>query len=630
MGGEVQGLGGGIACGDRVVAASQNHGLAALKIALIEVDAEGTGGHAGGFATLMQAGHGVALEQAIQQCGIRRQIQRSAGLAFDITRLEPGQTDAGRVPAIHHAPGRVSRCAVRQQGIVMPVGFGMSYIENLSVREELGGFDPAGQITYRTAGDIEQAAGTGYQFTAGTDAQTAATGAALGQTALNAGQGTGDIGQRNMAARIHITAIDLHGGTVQHPVALQGRVTQFIAAQFHRHHIARHRQGHIPDTGNIHPAAAVQLNPAVPLEGRIGRIIAGQQCHLAGRRQYAGTGGQMQAVSADFDTGTALRLGIHRLLSGACCQCHLRHAIRAQMDCGLQSPAIALIRRPPGRAGQQCAIGTGSESFPGQQTYRTIQPYRGGRRHQPVLINRKAQETHSAAFGHDLPEIFHRAAGSHFHHQPANIRVGRGLLQIHRVLAGREQNLAIGCLQRALLQNARSRQQDAATGFTGREFSPGFHHDVTRLNPRRGRQCRLTAATERSRQPPVQGVLTDVQTADHQGIGINPGLVAEHKAVLVDQINLAIGREATKNLAGIGLMNAVERHRITVWLLETNAVVRPYVETFPVQRRLVGHLVEGHGIPGNHRCRHSPRPRSHQHIGRHRQTLGPADSGHQQ
>ena len=53
----------------------------------------------------------------------------------------------------------------------------------------------------------------------------------------------------------------------------------------------------------------------------------------------------------------------------------------------------------------------------------------------------------------------------------------------------------------------------------------------------------------------------DVQRRGDQRVDVDLGIVAEHDAVLVDEIDLAVGLQATVDDTRVVVMNAIERDR---------------------------------------------------------------------
>src|SRR5688572_12279328 len=72
----------------------------------------------------------------------------------------------------------------------------------------------------------------------------------------------------------------------------------------------------------------------------------------------------------------------------------------------------------------------------------------------------------------------------------------------------------------------------------------------------------------------------------------------EHDAVLIDQINLSVGREPTLNHAGRALKNAIQRDRRDVRLLEGDHAVAREIEALPIENGLIALLIDRQRIAG--------------------------------
>ena len=83
------------------------------------------------------------------------------------------------------------------------------------------------------------------------------------------------------------------------------------------------------------------------------------------------------------------------------------------------------------------------------------------------------------------------------------------------------------------------------------------------------------------------------QTADVQ---LSP--LSKKNTVRVDQINLTIGIEVTKNLCAVDVKDAVDCNSRSRWLLEIYRFLRCYIETFSVKGKLLAGLPDGGGCAG--------------------------------
>jgi hypothetical protein len=121
-----------------------------------------------------------------------------------------------------------------------------------------GGVDLATLPDDGTAGHVEPRARAHDEVALRAQRDVAAGGVALADAGFDTGHGARDIRQRRAGARV-----DVHRLVAQHAVALQRRVLQLVAAQFHADHVARHVDRHLLLAGHVDARAGVDLHAHV-------------------------------------------------------------------------------------------------------------------------------------------------------------------------------------------------------------------------------------------------------------------------------------------------------------------------------------------------------------------------------
>ena len=89
---------------------------------------------------------------------------------------------------------------------------------------------------------------------------------------------------------------------------------------------------------------------------------------------------------------------------------------------------------------------------------------------------------------------------------------------------------------------------------------------------------------DRAGDPQItEHAVAHVQRGCHQRAGIDPGGRAENDAVLIDEVDLTIGRQLTEDPARVTLINSVQGNRITGGLLKPDCIVAADIKALPIE-----------------------------------------------
>ena len=221
-----------------------------------------------------------------------------------------------------------------------------------------------------------------------------------------------------------------------------------------------------------------------------------------------------------------------------------------------------------------------------------------------MLVDGESHQGHVAAVRQQLAQVGDFPAATHLDEQPSHAWIAAHLLQVDLVRGGRHDDLAVRRRQGALIVDGGRRHHDAA-GSRRIDLRTRGNIDGDLLRLAVGTvTIHGPIASERGAailvdhlgQAALERVLADLQRAGHQGVGIHPGVLAEHEAVLVDQIDLAVGADAAEDATGIALVDAVHGDRRGRGLAEAHAGVTSYVEALPVQNGAIGMLDHIQGV----------------------------------
>ena len=269
---------------------------------------------------------------------------------------------------------------------------------------------------------------------------------------------------------------------------------------------------------------------------------------------------------------------------------------------GLQQPFVALA--------------SGGSALAREQAHGAIGLHRGRRRNDTLLVHRESQQR-GVALGRDhLAQIGDIAAIGDFHHQSAQRGIALRLLQVHLVAGRHRDDLAFRRAQGAAIDH-RGRRHDDAARFGGIDLRPlleldrgldllalAIQHEfalfIQAIHLTRAFQGGAPVLVEHLGEPLLEGVIGDVESAGHQAVDVDPGVLAEDETVRIEEENLSVGLQLAHDGAGIGLEDTVERHGRGAGLPELDRVLDADIEFLPVQDGLPGILVDGHLVTGDH------------------------------
>ena len=204
----------------------------------------------------------------------------------------------------------------------------------------------------------------------------------------------------------------------------------------------------------------------------------------------------------------------------------------------------------------------------------------------------------------------------HLDDQASQGRIATGLLQVDLVAGRHHEDLAVRGLQGSGIPDLRGRRDDPAilVGVDPGAFQKldgyfllvaiGVEDEIAlgilAIHLARSNQRGPAVLIDDLGNTSLKGFIADIQGAGHERIDIDLGLPAEDEPILIEQIHLPVGRQLAENPAGILLEDPVQRHGRGGRLLELDGIFLADIEALPIQDGLIGILIDGHLVAGDH------------------------------
>ncbi len=242
--------------------------------------------------------------------------------------------------------------------------------------------------------------------------------------------------------------------------------------------------------------------------------------------------------------------------------------------------------------------------------------HRGGRQQDAGLLHIHSGQGDVAGRGADDPGIRDRATIEDVEDQAAQTRIAAGRDVNGR--AGREHGLAILRRDASVVLDIGAKQKDVAASDRdgpwrgGLNTGTSLHEDIacwaTDIGKDRGKQVARIIERRRIDDPLLfELVITDIEGRCDQRADIDLARAAEDDAVLVDDIDLAVGLDIAKDLTWTEIADhPVQCNPVSVaMLIERERGLGADIECIPVQDRLRGGLVDADIAltAGNRLCR---------------------------
>ena len=134
--------------------------------------------------------------------------------------------------------------------------------------------------------------------------------------------------------------------------------------------------------------------------------------------------------------------------------------------------------------------------------------------------------------------------------------------------AGGEGHGAAGCADGAIVAHGTTKQGDISPGRSGQRTLVN-HRGVARASETAGAAGQIGVG--------------QIESGGHQTADVDLGTRPEKHASGIEQENLAVGVEAPVNHGAVGIVNPVNRHRISPRLHEINRLVNRDVKAGPIE-----------------------------------------------
>jgi hypothetical protein len=549
------------------------------------------------------AHHDLGVDQAVHRHEGRVERQRTGVEPLEVARVAaPALRD---VPGARDAPARIGH-GVAVGEAVGAIGRRRGHRDRALSVEQRAGVEHTRLVPHGAARQADSRAGIDEHVAVGADRDRAARPGALLDGApdlLRRGPVDGRPRQQGRrVAHVHPQRRALEPRRTQ-----RRRVAEVLPAQLDLDHVARHRDLHVPHARDVDAAARPDVDAALAERGRhpgVGRHrVRRDRDPPAGRDDRRAAG-----LVARQDDPAALdaHLGRERLLRvdrGQRPPLGVELAARLQRD--LAAGAERHLAGDRRRRTAAVEIEAGRQVGAREQPDRTVAAQRAVGGDPAALVDDQADHRDVAALAREGTQVAGLASGVDLDEQPAErcLVVAAGCEQ-EDLLSGREDDLPVGRGDQALVHDFAGREQEHAAAV-GRGDAGGLdqllpvgaghrtpvergHRSVPDfdacIGACAGRHLEGRAAVAQRGQSAHERVVLDRERRGDEGRRVDLRSRLEDDAVLVDQVDLAVGDQSAGDLARPRVRDPVERHPVAVALLvEAHRLPAVDVEPVPVQ-----------------------------------------------